>query len=171
MPPFEHTQFLRQIVDGNGVDIKPAISAKLDKAFFKVDQEWTCYRRNYFSVACSFTLKPKIPDYVYLSDGVDSSQEQIVNFAMSISAVTDFGKADTKPVRLVQHTSKRDQDPLTVPNRMVLEPLANSSTEEMDFMELPLFQETATFDRIQFAAATAKQWQEKRNSAIFQCYC
>ncbi|KAJ9625137.1 hypothetical protein H2203_005092 [Taxawa tesnikishii (nom. ined.)] len=91
-----------------GQDITPRIHAKVEKGFFlsSSDRSWTCYRRNYFSVACSFELHP------YIANGRLSLEGRLVQATgIRLTAVTDGHEG--KAVELVQHTPKRDQGPKT----------------------------------------------------------
>lgn len=95
-----------------GQSVTPEIHAKVEKGFFlsTVDQKWTCYRRNYFSVQCSFELHPNINNgRMYLKKSNSSTSEQIQAMGMRLSAAVD-GSAG-KSIELVQHTPKRDNGP------------------------------------------------------------
>ena len=84
--------------------VTPEIHAKMEKGFFIApsDGSWTCYRRNYFSIACSFELRPHIPNGRLSLRG-----RQIQALGMSLSAAQDG--LNGKTVELVQYTPKRDQ--------------------------------------------------------------
>ncbi|KAM0110418.1 hypothetical protein ACP6JB_003829 [Aspergillus fumigatus] len=117
-PPFHETDILLPIVAGSQA-IKPDIHAKIHKGFFQVDDKWTCYRRNYFSVSCSFSLHPwtRAPLYLKLSD---QTTERILKFSMCISAVVNAQYGETR--ELVQHTPKRDKQSERKPGKVVLQP-------------------------------------------------
>lgn len=90
-PPFEATKHFHALSDTGGTPIHPDIQAKLDKGFFKADQDWTCYRRNYFTVACCYSLKPDVdhvsePIYLNRNNG---SRDRVHSFAICISAKAD----------------------------------------------------------------------------------
>lgn len=111
-PPFASQEDFHEIhCDGHVV--KPTIEAKIEKGFFySSDACWTCYRRNYFSVQCSYTLTPHCSNRtMYLSRSGGKGQEQIQAMAMCLSAAVD-GSAG-KNIELVQHTPKRDKGPQT----------------------------------------------------------
>ena len=117
-PPFNETLVLHPIMNGNQT-IRPEIIAKIHKGFFQVDEKWTCYRRNYFSVSCSFALKSWIPNgplYLQLS----SHTAEIRSFAMSISAIVNGQDNETR--ELVQHTPKRDKQSERKPGKIPLSP-------------------------------------------------
>jgi meiosis-specific transcription factor NDT80 len=117
-PPFHETNILLPIVAGSQA-IKPEIHAKIHKGFFQVDDKWTCYRRNYFSVSCSFSLHPwtRAPLYLKISD---QTTERILKFSMCISAVVNAQYGEIR--ELVQHTPKRDKQSERKPGKVVLQP-------------------------------------------------
>lgn len=109
-PPFSAQETLHEITC-EGQSVTPNIEAKIGKGFFySSDKTWTCYRRNYFSVECSYSLNPHIANgRLYLNRVNKQGPEQIQALAMSLSAVVD-GTAG-KSIELVQHTPKRDKGP------------------------------------------------------------
>ncbi|KAI9755889.1 MAG: hypothetical protein M4579_004103 [Chaenotheca gracillima] len=186
-PPLYDTQDIHQIRASNGQSVHAIIDAHIDKGFFLADQEWTCYRRNYFSVACSYKLAPPMapgPLYLRRSGSNDAEPEPITSFAMSISAVVDA--TEGKPIDLVQHTPKRDKGPQGKPDRITLSPyspgsmgmypsgtpLSNSLMSdprgarhrEYDPTYVPPGtqpQTVANFERIQFKSATANNGKRR----------
>jgi meiosis-specific transcription factor NDT80 len=121
-PPFTKTVTKLSILDIHRHEVKPDISASIQKGFFQVDGKWTCYRRNYFTVACSFTLKPSASDnryYLLIHD----TPHAIDQFAVSISAKTaPANNQDSEPRGLVQHTPKRDKATEKIPERHPVSP-------------------------------------------------
>ncbi|KAL1967028.1 hypothetical protein VTN77DRAFT_3552 [Rasamsonia byssochlamydoides] len=118
-PPFHDTVLIHTIVANNQA-IKPEIQAKIHKGFFQVDEKWTCYRRNYFSVSCSFSLRPWTPNdplYLHLPN---HAPQRIHSFAMSISAVVNAQDGEVR--ELVQHTPKRDKQSEKKPEKVTLQP-------------------------------------------------
>ncbi|KAI9795070.1 MAG: hypothetical protein M1816_000092 [Peltula sp. TS41687] len=177
-PPLQPTLLLHQITTADGQAVRPDIHARIDKGFFLFDQDWTCYRRNYFSVACSFTLKPaltSVPLYLNRSDAI-GGPARVGAFAMSISAVVD--DAAGKPVELIQHTPKRDKGPLLKPEPIQLIPQLDGSLglfagafssgrihHEYDrggsHSSGGEHQTVAHFERIQFKSATANNGKRR----------
>lgn len=101
--------------------VKPELEGNIDKGFFMSESDWTCYRRNYFSCVCSFTLTPMPHNSpVYFSPKGSGEQLQVNGWAMSISAV--ISDNDSKSIELVQHTPKRDKGPTTNPDKIAMEP-------------------------------------------------
>ncbi|RAK71169.1 NDT80 / PhoG like DNA-binding family protein [Aspergillus fijiensis CBS 313.89] len=118
-PPFHETNVIHPIISGNQT-IRPEIQAKIHKGFFQVDEKWTCYRRNYFSVSCSFSLCPMPHGPLYLKFSEQSTAERILSFSMSISAIVNAQCGE--PRELVQHTPKRDKQSERKPGKIVLQP-------------------------------------------------
>ncbi|KAI5366061.1 Putative p53-like transcription factor, DNA-binding, NDT80 DNA-binding domain-containing protein [Septoria linicola] len=95
-----------------GQSVTPEVHAKVEKGFFlsTVDQKWTCYRRNYFSVQCSFELHPSINNgRMHLKRTNSAHTEAIQAMGMRLSAAVDGSGG--KCIELVQHTPKRDNGP------------------------------------------------------------
>ncbi|KAH7355924.1 hypothetical protein BKA66DRAFT_474440 [Pyrenochaeta sp. MPI-SDFR-AT-0127] len=114
-PQFQDLQTFHTITNGGGSIVLPAIQCVIPKGFFlSEDRVWTCYRRNYFAVRCSYSLLPTIdPRNLFLSslDGHDelSGSKKIQSIALALSAMVDDQNAKT--VGLYQHTPKRNQGP------------------------------------------------------------
>ena len=189
VPHFEKTKVLHPIIDSKGSHVHAELQAKIDKGFFKADQDWTCYRRNYFSVACSYSLKPPYapssePLYLHRST---STSDHIRALAMCITARV-HGE-DGKAIDLVQHTPKRDKGPLGRPEKIKLMPhpsgslgiyaepagLSPSSQLSPDYdtaysASSPNSQQNPTmanFDRIQFKNATANNGKRRAAQQYF----
>lgn len=117
--PFQDTKITQALVDGRQRTVHPELHAKIDKGFFQADNDWTCYRRNYFAVACSYKLKPEsggeVSGPIYIRSKPNRSVEK---FAMCIAACID--NDENKPIELVQHTPKRDKGPQTTPEKKIL---------------------------------------------------
>lgn len=192
-PPFQDTQMLTSLVNHAHTRLKVDIIASIPKGFFLVDERWTCYRRNYFSVTCAFTYKGhgpmEGPCYVSRS----GSLEQVQQFALSITAKTAaVNSQDSETRGLVQHTPKRDKATESVPKRHLVvassaHPLTNvggAGHSELYPMHLgagPLNSYEAyshaathatapshhTFERIQFQKATANNGKRRAQQQYF----
>ncbi|KAJ9246453.1 hypothetical protein DTO207G8_8953 [Paecilomyces variotii] len=189
-PPFHSTNVIHSIVTPSH-SIKPEIQARIHKGFFQVDQKWTCYRRNYFSLSCSFSLPgwaPNTPLYIQLPN---HTTEPIHSFSMSISAIVNAQDGEVR--ELVQHTPKRDKQSETRPGKVTLQPqpvpsllghgsatglcLGTSSRSvnmSMDFgspyatvgqSSQPPTQHT--FERIQFQRATANNGKRRAQQQYY----
>ncbi|KAI9042108.1 PhoG like DNA-binding family protein [Aspergillus affinis] len=117
-PPFHDTSILRPIMAG-GQTIKPEIQAKIHKGFFQINENWTCYRRNYISISCSFSLQPWTHGPMFLTFP-DSTTQRIIAFSMSISAIVNGQYSEIR--ELVQHMPKRDKQSERKPAKVVLQP-------------------------------------------------
>lgn len=186
VPPFEPTECFHQLSDDGARPVQPEIHAKIDKGFFRADQDWTCYRRNYFSVACSYGLGAARhdPDHERVCLIRQGSPERILGFYISIAAKVDG--EDAKPIELVQHTPKRDKGPMTQPEKKELKPnpsgnlgiytattgfgTSQSMTGEYEASYIGGAQESqnvATFERIQFKKATANNGKRRAAQQYF----
>lgn len=171
--------------DPSGTIIKAEISGIIDKGFFLAEDHWTCYRRNYFSCVCSFSLNPSPSAFPNAQmQFMQSGSQQalpVYGFAMSISAVV--ADSDNQPIELVQHTPKRDKGPVAKPEKVRLapkapqpshHPLSNSMYGQTDpTVGMPRdnyqpygVQQTSvptehTFERIQFKQATANNGKRR----------
>ncbi|KAI9729739.1 MAG: hypothetical protein M1834_006690 [Cirrosporium novae-zelandiae] len=119
-PPFEKTKILYPITAMDNQPINVEVQAKIDKGFFQVGSEWTCYRRNYFSVQSSFSLRPNAPSVQLFLHSHRENPEPIHGFYLTISAIQD-GEVG-KPMGLVQHTPKRIKDETSKPAKLKVLP-------------------------------------------------
>ncbi|KFY99200.1 hypothetical protein V500_01441 [Pseudogymnoascus sp. VKM F-4518 (FW-2643)] len=157
LPAFHKTQHLRRLTS-KGALILTDISAMIDKGFFKAENNWTCYRRNYFQVRCGIILKSDDPSHISLIGNDGTRDQKIVDFAVSISAVIDG--TDGRSIELVQHGPKRDKGPHEQPPRVIVKPIIGFSEEQS--------QRVAIFERIQFKSATANNGKRR---AFQQFFC
>ncbi|KAE8144670.1 p53-like transcription factor [Aspergillus avenaceus] len=192
-PPFHETIILHSIVSGSQT-VKPEIQAKIHKGFFQVDEKWTCYRRNYFSVSCSFSLHPLPHSPLYIKYS-DQATERVINFSMSISAIVNAQCGEVR--ELVQHTPKRDKQSEKKPPKIILQPshppplilshgpgaasgqhgfgLASQSTGmpidySTPYNSAPQPSQTPsqhTFERIQFQKATANNGKRRAQQQYY----
>ncbi|KAK0650959.1 hypothetical protein DIS24_g6306 [Lasiodiplodia hormozganensis] len=196
-PPFSHQENFGEITAGEGQAVTPHIECKVEKGFFfSSDRTWTCYRRNYFSVNCSYTLNPHVPNSrLFLSRGGRNGPEQIQAMAVTLSAAVDG--AAGKSIELVQHTPKRDKGPQLQIQMEKLLPMppgkgaADTHGYPLQFTHgatatappfLPLQQDAEqsyspaghsatshqhTFERIQFKSATANNGKRRAQQQYY----
>ncbi|MCJ1478559.1 hypothetical protein MMC13_007240 [Lambiella insularis] len=187
IPPFENTKTFSNVLDGGGMVIQPELHARIDKGFFKADTDWTCYRRNYFSVACCYCLKPDVDPSarpLYLQRPHSNNRERIHSFSILIVAKID--NDDGKPIELVQHTPKRDKGPMGPPDLTEVSPHPSgniamftaaspyspnaqlSSDQDHSYTAGPQQPpNVANFDRIQFKKATANNGKRRAAQQYF----
>ena len=185
VPPFDPPKTFHRVVNAAGAPVEVDIQAKIDKGFFLADQDWTCYRRNYFSVACCYILKPEVSlltQQLFLV--INGSRERIHSFSVLIVAKVDG--EDGKSVELVQHTPKRDKGPMTAPELTELAPhpagsvglyqsASSFSPNPQSLYENDAYtsgtgsqnQTSVTFDRIQFKKATANNGKRRAAQQYF----
>ncbi|KAK8010573.1 hypothetical protein PG990_009538 [Apiospora arundinis] len=122
IPPLQGIQQHGQLAYATGHSpIKVEINGTIDKGFFLSEGEWTCYRRNYFSCICSYSLTPNYPGAaMHYTPNSSATHYEVFGFAMSISAMVH--ESDTHTIDLVQHTPKRDKGPVSRPDRVELSP-------------------------------------------------
>ena len=128
-PPFEETKVIHPVLTARNQQLMPDIAANIQKGFFQVDQKWTCYRRNYFTVSCSFNLRPSTVDTpFYLQRSANHTPEIIGQFAVSISAKTAVlnTNQESETRALVQHTPKRDKATESIPGKVIVQPAVSS---------------------------------------------
>ncbi|GJC96881.1 NDT80/PhoG like DNA-binding family protein [Colletotrichum higginsianum] len=184
VPPLSPITDLGILQHMDGTQVKVDIHGNIDKGFFQSDGDWTCYRRNYFSCICSFSLNPHYPGQSLQFTQQGSTQSYSVRgFAMSISAVV--AENDSHTIELVQHTPKRDKGPVEKPGKVHLHPKHPQMSHPMGIYHPDTvlggpsrigFSENATyggqqsgdpyqtehtFERIQFKQATANNGKRR----------
>ncbi|KAI8073427.1 uncharacterized protein B0P05DRAFT_473597 [Gilbertella persicaria] len=138
--------------------------AKMDRGFFRADQDWTCYRRNYFQISSVFQIQsmnyelrgPEVPCLLR------KPQEllQVDYFSIGISArVTN----NDKKIDLVQHTPKRDKGPQMVP-----EPRPVRAGGNLHLASVGSNHNIATFERLQFKTATANNGKRRAAQQYYE---
>ncbi|KAI8138708.1 hypothetical protein BJV82DRAFT_286803 [Fennellomyces sp. T-0311] len=152
------------------------IQSKFDRGFFIADNDWTCYRRNYFQVSATFSLHgfplyyhshdqhdPELGCLVRDTEG-DEQLHPVNRFMIGISAhVAD----EDKKITLIQHTAKRDKGPQTQPESKPIRPggdlalLSNMQAASSSTTSPVIDQTIATFERIQFKSATANNGKRR----------
>lgn len=113
--PFENPETFLDLVSQEGIPFRPEITCKIEKGFFySNERSWTCYRRNYFSVSCSYSFDPQVNGaaiYVKKKDSRGDPQDLKQIQALSLSLSASIDGANGKTIELVQHTPKRDKGP------------------------------------------------------------
>jgi len=128
------------------------IIPKVDRGFFPTgpENDFTCYRRNYFQISVSFTADNiKSPNEFttpcLLKFGDDFLT--VDNFYVSICAKV---KDSNKEIRVVQQTAKREKGPQNKPIPKLCKPGGNPNY----YHGLTSNQSIVTFERLQFKSAT-----------------
>ncbi|KAK9704123.1 hypothetical protein K7432_010369, partial [Basidiobolus ranarum] len=133
------------------------IDSKFDRGFFLADNDWTCYRRNYFQVSTAFSLigsnhPPADPECPCIVE-IDGVQHTVVQFFLGAAA--RVSNSDKK-IDLIQHTPKRDKGPQTTPLARPIRAGGN-----VNLSSVGSNQTIVTFERIQFKTATANNGKRR----------
>lgn len=183
-PLFDKSEVFYEVTGEDRRIAQPKLDAKLHRGFFKVDDKWTTYRRNYFSVGVtvSFPSFPQdIQNGLYVQHGGEELR-RIHAFSVKVSASV-HGK-DGESRRLIQHGPKRVRNSVGAPEEIFWFPHTISTTgeeaasrsEESNIprnVELPennagdsrLF--SHTFERILFERATSNNGKRKSQQQYF----
>ncbi|KAI7887372.1 p53-like transcription factor [Lichtheimia hyalospora FSU 10163] len=142
------------------------IQSKMDRGFFLADNDWTCYRRNYFQISSAFTvhgLNHYYADYEpqCLVRKDDGTFMPVRRFLLGISA--RVSNSD-KRIELVQHTPKRDKGPQITP-----QPKPITAGGNLSMSSVGTNQSIATFERIQFKTATANNGKRRAAQQYYVC--
>ncbi|KAJ3181063.1 hypothetical protein HDU85_003768 [Gaertneriomyces sp. JEL0708] len=92
----------------------------IDRGFFLADTDWTCYRRNYFSLSVRFTCMDADGKTVEMPCCVNVNGEYrtVTRWLVGVRArSSNAGRA----VDIVQHTAKRDKGPQYPPSMKIIE--------------------------------------------------
>ncbi|KAJ2349468.1 hypothetical protein GGH91_000794 [Coemansia sp. RSA 2671] len=156
IPFFGMVRQVQQVVSMDGTNrFAVRMSPQVDRGFFLADNEWTCYRRNYFQVSCTFGLvgeRGPAPDQECPCVVMDASgtAHTAVRFLVAISA--QVASSRDKDVELVQHTPKRDKGPQTTPQAQPIRCTGGPSA---------ISSSTVCFERLQFKTATANNGKRR----------
>ncbi|CAG8556301.1 1890_t:CDS:2 [Funneliformis caledonium] len=136
---------------------KLRINSKVDRGFFLADNDWTCYRRNYFQISSAFSVtgtshainESEVPCLIE----VEGQFHTVTHFSLGISA--RVSNSDKK-IELVQHTPKRDKGPQMTP---VPKPIRAGGN--LNLSSVGTNTNIVTFERIQFKTATANNGKRR----------
>lgn len=165
-PSFSQTKQeleLWNIDQSNGYQVQ--IHAKMDRGFFRADQDWTCYRRNYFQVSATFDVHgtnymlqgPEVP---CLLRAENQEIHQVDFFSIGVSAHVS---GSDKKIELVQHTPKRDKGPQMIP-----EPRVVSAGGNLHLASVGSNHNIVTFERMQFKTATANNGKRRAAQQYYE---
>ncbi|RKP38940.1 hypothetical protein BJ085DRAFT_19529, partial [Dimargaris cristalligena] len=135
----------------------PNVNAKIDRGFFQADNDWTCYRRNYFQVSAAFNLGGSIgpmgeADLPCVVE-VEGRFHPVVQFMVGLTAKVSN---NDKKIDLIQHTPKRDKGPQTTP-----EPRPIRAGGNLSISSVGSNSSIVTYERIQFKTATANNGKRR----------
>jgi len=166
-----------------------SIHPKVDRGFFLAaeDNEWTCYRRNYFQISVAYSVSspnPNMANEGLMTAGImldyHGRQERVTGFKLTIGARV-YG-SDAKVIDLVQHTPKRDKGPQLKPALNLMTPggdverhghhdISDSADDEKAALSGNIQEGEApkvvTYERIQFKQATANNGKRRAAQQYF----
>ncbi|KND00274.1 uncharacterized protein SPPG_04602 [Spizellomyces punctatus DAOM BR117] len=132
------------------------LNPRIERGFFLADNDWTCYRRNYFQVSISFSAMDTVGHRVEMPClvALDGQLHTVTAFHVGIGARTSNGQRE---VELVQHTAKRDKGPQMLPEPKLCQPQdpMTTATRGVDSFH------SVTYERLQFKAATANNGKRR----------
>ncbi|KAI8888217.1 p53-like transcription factor [Backusella circina FSU 941] len=141
------------------------VQSKVDRGFFLAENDWTCYRRNYFQVSSVFSIhgfshyhsvnEPQ----VYVNH--NKMLQPVNRFLLGISA--RVANSD-KDIEIIQHTPKRDKGPQFRPDPKPITPGGNLSMSTVANN-----QSVVTFERVQFKTATANNGKRRAAQQYYIC--
>ncbi|KAG2230336.1 hypothetical protein INT48_008828 [Thamnidium elegans] len=158
-PSFGPTEYNHNVISMDRhsiIDVR--LHTKVDRGFFLAEEDWTCYRRNYFQVSGSFSLEGvgilyEGQEFPCLVKDHNGQLEDIHCFMLGVSArLSDCEKS----IQLIQHTPKRDKGPQTTPTPKPIRPGGN-----IGFSAVGSSQSIVTFERLQFKTATANNGKRR----------
>ncbi|KAG1526780.1 hypothetical protein G6F52_002129 [Rhizopus delemar] len=137
----------------------------MDRGFFRADQDWTCYRRNYFQVSATFDVHgtnymlqgPEVPCLLRTEN---QEIHQVDFFSIGVSARVS---GSDKKIELVQHTPKRDKGPQMIP-----EPRVVSAGGNLHLASVGSNHNIVTFERMQFKTATANNGKRRAAQQYYE---
>lgn len=144
--PWPNLEVLNSDITCEGQPVTPNVHAKVEKGFFQssTDQKWTCYRRNYFSVQCSFEINPNIENgQVYIRR--NGKDERVQAMGLRLAAAVEG--SSNKLIELIQHTPKRDAGPKTSIAVVQVAPTPTASRNELNLSPQALYGSMSTFHR------------------------
>lgn len=158
-PTFDNTKVIHPIITYFNQQLVPEIEVSIEKGFFQVDGKWTCQRRNYITVSCSFSFWTSYEGQLYLGHS-NHQAEVIKQFAVSISAKTNNNQ-ESEVIALVQHTPKRDNS-TSIPGKVTIQPSSGALSFNGNYnagpiyssMQHPISPTSHAFERIQFQKST-----------------
>ncbi|CAO3642825.1 unnamed protein product [Cunninghamella echinulata] len=145
------------------------LHVKMDRGFFRTEQDWTCYRRNYFQLSATFDVHgmnyliqgPEVP--CLIKDDQHNTFFQADCFSIGILAFVAGGGNEKKKVDLIQHTPKRDKGPQMTP-----QPRALRAGGNLHLAPVGSNHNIVTFERMQFKTATANNGKRRAAQQYYE---
>ena len=151
-----------------------SVGVENHKGFFRgEDEEWTCYRRNYFAMSAAWGaagddgIEIKSHDGLLVYDQDCDTTYPVIAFLVNITARVSDNPLQS--IALVQHTPKRDKGPINTPTYIPLGPTplwqirygASRFSPGSSAQAVAQASQTTHFDRLQFKKATANNGKRR----------
>jgi meiosis-specific transcription factor NDT80 len=116
-PQFIPTVSNLSIISSRGKNLTPVVTPRIDRGFERLNGEWIGYKRNYFTLVCSFHFENHdfsqfVDDAYFAVNLITGERTEIKYFALRLISKC---AEDGSDVALVQHTAKRDLGPQVSP--------------------------------------------------------
>jgi hypothetical protein len=146
------------------------INCRIDRGFFLADNDWTCYRRNYFQISGTFDVmqdtgymeQPDVPCCIKTENGYIPVQHFLFGIGARVAEME-------KRIDIVQHTPKRDKGPQVVPSPKPIRPgghlgsgVTALPTHQAQLMSI------VSFERLQFKTATANNGKRRAAQQYYE---
>ncbi|GAA5808357.1 hypothetical protein MFLAVUS_001748 [Mucor flavus] len=145
------------------------VQSKMDRGFFMAENDWTCYRRNYFQVSSVFSIHG-FNHYYSLNEPHQMQQifvqgeQGMVPVHRFLLGITAHVANSEKEIELIQHTPKRDKGPQFRPDPKPITPGGN-----LTMSSVANNQNIVTFERVQFKTATANNGKRRAAQQYYVC--
>ncbi|KAI9260061.1 hypothetical protein EDC94DRAFT_611626 [Helicostylum pulchrum] len=145
------------------------VQSKMDRGFFMAENDWTCYRRNYFQVSSVFSIHG-FNHYYSLNEPHQMQQifvrgeQGLVPVHRFLLGITAYVANSEKEIELIQHTPKRDKGPQFRPDPKPITPGGN-----LTMSSVANNQNIVTFERVQFKTATANNGKRRAAQQYYVC--
>lgn len=135
----KETASLCSMEDTYGLPVVPEIHWEVNRGFFRDDDlVWTCYRRNYFAVTCSYSLLPSTNLKNLRFSAVEGTDEcvKLGIRSMALTIRAHVYQSPHRPVELEQHTSRQHVGSRTKVPMIVLSPTSPTQNHERSSQEM-----------------------------------
>nr|POE82454.1 meiosis-specific transcription factor ndt80 [Quercus suber] len=162
--PWPKLEMLNETLTCEGHPVNVNIHAKVEKGFFQaiMDQKWTCYRRNYFCVQCSYEISPNI-DNGTMWIKIKGQDVQVQALGLKLAAVVD--DSGGKNIPLVQHTAKRDAGPKSSISVVKVAPTPVSNRNGLNFSSQTTYPSMAMLQRTSHGCGVRLPLQDRPDNA------
>lgn len=172
----------------SGTPITIDLVGIMSKNLFYTEGAWTCYRRNYMSCTCSYSLSPSYPG-ANLQFTLAGESQPFAVYGLSVCISAMVADSEHHNVELKLHTPKRDKGPRFDPEKVPLAPKPVVGQQSLGFYsdgsiagggsmyhdafgnvagpQGQALQTEHTYERIQFRSATQNNGKRRAAQQFF----